>query len=209
MLAKPAEQTPLIAAHAVRLFHRAGVPREVLQLLPGQGGTVGCCPGRRSARVRGVVFTGSTEVAQLINRTLAEKGGDTVLIAETGGQNALIVDSTALTEQVVGDVLASAFDSAGQRCSALRVLYLQADIADKTIAMLKGGMDELAVGNPAQLATDIGPVIDRRGAGGPAGAHRADGEGREVGAPDARSRTVPPAPSCRRPCWRSGQSRRS
>jgi RHH-type proline utilization regulon transcriptional repressor/proline dehydrogenase/delta 1-pyrroline-5-carboxylate dehydrogenase len=159
VLAKPAEQTPLIAAQAVRLFHRAGIPPEVLQLLPGRGETVGAVLVA-DPRVKGVVFTGSTEVAQIINRTLAKRGGDISLIAETGGQNAMIVDSSALTEQVVADVLISAFDSAGQRCSALRVLYLQEEIADRTIAMLKGGMDELAVGNPAGLATDIGPVID-------------------------------------------------
>ena len=164
VLAKPAEQTPLIAAEAVRLFHRAGVPTDALQLLPGNGATVGAALVA-DPRVQGVVFTGSTEVAQIINRTLAERGGDTVLIAETGGQNAMIVDSTALTEQVVGDVLASAFDSAGQRCSALRVLYLQEDVAERTIAMLKGGMDELDVGDPAQLATDIGPVIDAEAQG--------------------------------------------
>ena len=165
VLAKPAEQTPLIAAHAVRLMHRAGVPRDVLQLLPGPGDSVGAALVA-DPRVQGVVFTGSTEVARIINRTLAERGGEPVLIAETGGQNALVVDSTALTEQVVGDVLASAFDSAGQRCSALRVLYLQEDIAERTIAMLKGGMDELRVGNPADLATDIGPVIDAEARGG-------------------------------------------
>ncbi len=160
VLAKPAEQTSLIAAYAVRLFHRAGIPSDVLQLLPGRGETVGAALVA-DPRVKGVVFTGSTEVALIINRTLAKKGGDVTLIAETGGQNALIVDSTALTEQVVADVMTSAFDSAGQRCSALRVLYLQDDIADRTIAMLKGAMDELAVGNPAKLATDVGPVIDR------------------------------------------------
>ncbi len=159
VLAKPAEQTPLIAAAAVRLFHRAGIPADVLQLLPGDGAVVGAAL-TADPRVQGVVFTGSTEVALLINRTLASRGGDVVLIAETGGQNAMIVDSTALTEQVVGDVLASAFDSAGQRCSALRVLYLQEDVADRTIAMLKGAMDELAVGDPSRLATDVGPVID-------------------------------------------------
>ncbi|MFL5333097.1 MAG: trifunctional transcriptional regulator/proline dehydrogenase/L-glutamate gamma-semialdehyde dehydrogenase [Geminicoccaceae bacterium] len=159
VLAKPAEQTPLIAAAAVRLFHRAGIPEDVLQLLPGDGASVGAVLVA-DPRVHGVVFTGSTEVALLINRTLAERGGDVVLIAETGGQNAMIVDSTALTEQVVGDVLASAFDSAGQRCSALRVLYLQGDVADRTIAMLKGAMDELAVGDPSRLSTDVGPVID-------------------------------------------------
>ena len=160
VLAKPAEQTPLIAAAAVRLFHAAGVPADVLQLLPGDGATVGAALVA-DPRVQGIVFTGSTEVALLINRTLAERGGDTVLIAETGGQNAMIVDSTALTEQVVGDVLASAFDSAGQRCSALRVLYVQEDVAERTIHMLIGAMDELAVGDPSKLATDIGPVIDK------------------------------------------------
>ncbi len=165
VLAKPAEQTPLIATAAVRLFHRAGVPEGVLQLLPGNGATVGATLVA-DPRVQGVVFTGSTEVALLINRKLAERGGDTVLIAETGGQNAMIVDSTALTEQVVGDVLASAFDSAGQRCSALRVLYLQEDVAERTIEMIKGAMDELAVGDPSRLATDVGPVIDAEAQGG-------------------------------------------
>ncbi len=163
VLAKPAEQTPLIAFRAVQLFHDAGVPAGVLQLLPGRGETVGAAL-TRDARVKAVIFTGSTEVAQLINRVLAERsareGCDIPLIAETGGQNALIVDSSALPEQVVQDVLSSAFDSAGQRCSALRVLFLQEDIADKTIKMLKGAMQELRVGVPDRLATDIGPVID-------------------------------------------------
>jgi RHH-type proline utilization regulon transcriptional repressor/proline dehydrogenase/delta 1-pyrroline-5-carboxylate dehydrogenase len=163
VLAKPAEQTPLIAYRAVQLFHEAGVPKGALQLLPGRGETVGAAL-TQDARVKGVIFTGSTEVAQLINRTLAERalqeGNDIPLIAETGGQNALIVDSSALPEQVVQDVLSSAFDSAGQRCSALRVLFLQEDIADKTINMLKGAMQELRVGVPDRLATDIGPVID-------------------------------------------------
>jgi RHH-type proline utilization regulon transcriptional repressor/proline dehydrogenase/delta 1-pyrroline-5-carboxylate dehydrogenase len=164
VLAKPAEQTPLIAHRAVQLFHEAGVPAGALQLLPGRGETVGAAL-TADPRVKGVIFTGSTEVAQLINRTLAkraaEEGCDIPLIAETGGQNALIVDSSALPEQVVQDVLSSAFDSAGQRCSALRVLFLQEDIADKTIKMLKGAMQELRVGVPDRLATDIGPVIDR------------------------------------------------
>lgn len=164
VLAKPAEQTPLIAWRAVQLFHEAGVPAGALQLLPGRGETVGAAL-TSDARVKAVIFTGSTEVAQLINRTLAERaqreGYDIPLIAETGGQNALIVDSSALPEQVVQDVLSSAFDSAGQRCSALRVLFLQEDIADKTIKMLKGAMQELRVGVPDRLATDIGPVIDR------------------------------------------------
>jgi RHH-type proline utilization regulon transcriptional repressor/proline dehydrogenase/delta 1-pyrroline-5-carboxylate dehydrogenase len=163
VLAKPAEQTPLIAHRAVQLFHDAGVPAGALQLLPGRGETVGAAL-TADPRVKGVIFTGSTEVAQLINRTLAERssreGCDIPLIAETGGQNALIVDSSALPEQVVQDVLSSAFDSAGQRCSALRVLFLQQDIADKTIKMLKGAMQELRVGVPDRLSTDIGPVID-------------------------------------------------
>jgi len=163
VLAKPAEQTPLIAHRAVELFIEAGTPRAALQLLPGRGEVVGAAL-TSDARVKGVIFTGSTEVAQLINRTLAaraeQEGIDIPLVAETGGQNALIVDSSALPEQVVQDVLSSAFDSAGQRCSALRVLFLQEDIADKTITMLKGAMQELRVGSPDRLATDIGPVID-------------------------------------------------
>lgn len=163
VLAKPAEQTPLIAHRAVQLLHEAGIPRGALQLLPGRGEVVGA-KLTADARVRGVIFTGSTEVAQLINRTLAQRAvkesHDIPLIAETGGQNAMIVDSSALPEQVVQDVISSAFDSAGQRCSALRVLCLQADIADKTVKMLKGAMQELRIGNPDRLATDIGPVID-------------------------------------------------
>jgi len=163
VLAKPAEQTPLIAHRAVELFLEAGTPRAALQLLPGRGEVVGAALTADS-RIKGVIFTGSTEVAQLINRTLAKRaeqeGIDIPLVAETGGQNALIVDSSALPEQVVQDVLSSAFDSAGQRCSALRVLFLQEDIADKTIKMLKGAMQELRVGSPDRLATDIGPVID-------------------------------------------------
>ena len=163
VLAKPAEQTPLIALRAVQLLHEAGVTRGALQLLPGTGETVGARL-TADARVRGVIFTGSTEVAQLINRTLAkralEEGHEIPLIAETGGQNAMIVDSSALPEQVVQDVITSAFDSAGQRCSALRVLCLQDDIADKTLKMLRGAMRELRIGNPDRLGTDIGPVID-------------------------------------------------
>ncbi len=159
VLAKPAEQTPLIAAHAVRLFHEAGLPAAALQLLPGRGEDVGAALVA-DARVRGVMFTGSTEVACGINRVLASRGEDVPLIAETGGQNAMIVDSTALPEQVVADVLASAFDSAGQRCSALRVLCLQDDVADHLLTMLKGAMRELAVGSTVDVRADIGPVID-------------------------------------------------
>ena len=160
VVAKPAEQTPLTAALAVRILHQAGIPEDVLHLLPGDGAAVG---GRLVAdpRVAGVAFTGSTETARLINRTLAGRDGPIVpLIAETGGQNAMIVDSTALPEQVVQDVITSSFQSAGQRCSALRVLFLQDDVADKMVHMLKGAMAELAVADPAYLSTDIGPVID-------------------------------------------------
>ncbi|WMW80997.1 trifunctional transcriptional regulator/proline dehydrogenase/L-glutamate gamma-semialdehyde dehydrogenase [Undibacterium cyanobacteriorum] len=163
VLAKPAEQTPLIAHRAIKLMHEAGVPVGALQFLPGTGEVVGAQLVSDS-RVKGVIFTGSTEVAQIINRTLAKRsvaeGHEIPLIAETGGQNAMIVDSSALPEQVVNDVLTSAFDSAGQRCSALRVLCLQEDIADKTLEMLRGAMQELRVGIPDRLATDIGPVID-------------------------------------------------
>ena len=160
VIAKPAEQTPLIAAAAVRLLHRAGVPGDVLHLLPGDGPTVGG-PLVADRRVAGVAFTGSTETARLINQTLAKREGPIVpLIAETGGQNAMIVDSTALPEQVVQDVLISSFQSAGQRCSALRVLYLQQDVADRMLEMLAGAMDELRIGDPSLLATDVGPVID-------------------------------------------------
>jgi len=163
VLAKPAEQTPLIAFRAVELLHEAGIPRAALQFLPGRGEVVGAAL-TADARVKGVIFTGSTEVAQLINRTLAKRAAlehcDIPLIAETGGQNAMIVDSSALPEQVVQDAISSAFDSAGQRCSALRVLFLQEDIADKTLHMLKGAMQELNVGSPDRLVTDIGPVID-------------------------------------------------
>lgn len=160
VLAKPAEQTPLIAFRVVQLLQEAGVPEDVLHYLPGDGPRVGA-PLVADPRVAGVVFTGSGEVAQSINRTLAAKAGPIVpLIAETGGQNAMIVDSSALPEQVVGDVLTSAFQSAGQRCSALRVLYVQDDIADRVIEMLAGAMDELRIGDPAFLGTDVGPVID-------------------------------------------------
>ncbi|GGP24905.1 trifunctional transcriptional regulator/proline dehydrogenase/L-glutamate gamma-semialdehyde dehydrogenase [Silvimonas amylolytica] len=163
VLAKPAEQTPLIAAQAVQILHEAGVPVGAVQLLPGLGETVGAALVN-DARTRGVMFTGSTQVARLLQRSLAGRlstnGAPIPLIAETGGQNAMIVDSSALTEQVVADVLASAFDSAGQRCSALRVLCLQDDIADRVLEMLKGGMQELIVGNPDRLSTDVGPVID-------------------------------------------------
>jgi RHH-type proline utilization regulon transcriptional repressor/proline dehydrogenase/delta 1-pyrroline-5-carboxylate dehydrogenase len=163
VLAKPAEQTPLIAAQAVRILREAGVPAGAVQLLPGNGETVGAALVA-DPRTRAVMFTGSTDVARLINKTLSERldpdGRPIPLIAETGGQNAMIVDSSALAEQVVADVLQSSFDSAGQRCSALRVLCLQDDVADRTLAMLTGAMQQLAVGNPDRLSTDVGPVID-------------------------------------------------
>ncbi|WP_196259737.1 trifunctional transcriptional regulator/proline dehydrogenase/L-glutamate gamma-semialdehyde dehydrogenase [Pelagibacterium limicola] len=161
VVAKPAEETPLIAQEAVRLLHEAGIPDDVLQFVPGNGKFGAALVGHPATC--GVMFTGSTEVARLIQQQLAERtlqdGSPVPLIAETGGQNALVVDSSALTEQVVLDVLASAFDSAGQRCSALRLLCLQEECADRTLAMLKGAMAELAVGNPGRLATDVGPVI--------------------------------------------------
>ena len=163
VLAKPAEQTSVIAWRATQLLQTAGIPRAALQLLPGPGETIGA-QLIADHRVRGVIFTGSTDVALLINRSLAARAvteqAEVALIAETGGQNAMIVDSSALLEQVVQDAISSAFDSAGQRCSALRILCLQDDIADRTLAMLKGAMQQLAVGNPACLSTDIGPVID-------------------------------------------------
>ena len=160
VLAKPAEQTPMIAYEAVKLLHQAGVPGEVLHLLPGDGPTIGNVL-LSDPRLGGVAFTGSTETARLINRKLAERDGPIVpLIAETGGQNAMIVDSSALPEQVTRDVLISSFQSAGQRCSALRVLFVQEDIADKQIEMIKGAMEELSVDDPQFLSSDIGPVID-------------------------------------------------
>jgi RHH-type proline utilization regulon transcriptional repressor/proline dehydrogenase/delta 1-pyrroline-5-carboxylate dehydrogenase len=160
VLAKPAEQTPLIAAASVRLFLESGVPGNVLHLLPGDGARIGKAV-MADPRLAGVAFTGSTETAAIINRTLAARDGPLpALIAETGGLNAMIVDSTALPEQVARDVLTSAFDSAGQRCSSLRVLFLQDDIADKMLEQILGAMDELKIGDPFDLATDIGPIID-------------------------------------------------
>ncbi|MDP4002355.1 trifunctional transcriptional regulator/proline dehydrogenase/L-glutamate gamma-semialdehyde dehydrogenase [Methylobacterium sp. NEAU K] len=166
VLAKPAEETPLIAAEAVRALHGAGVPEDALQFLPGAG-EVGAALVE-DPRVQGVMFTGSTAVAKTIQRRLAERlsrdGEPVPLIAETGGQNAMVVDSSALAEQVVADVIASAFDSAGQRCSALRILCLQAEIAERTLRMLKCAMRELDVGDPRRLAADVGPVITREAA---------------------------------------------
>ena len=168
VLAKPAEQTPLIAAEAVRCLWAAGVPHDAVQLLPGEGAVIGAALVQ-DPRIQGVLFTGSTEVARHLQAGTAGRvhgaGGAIPLIAETGGQNAMIVDSSALAEQVVADVLASAFDSAGQRCSALRVLCVQDDVADRVLAMLLGAMAELRVGDPARLCTDVGPVIDEQARG--------------------------------------------
>ena len=161
VLAKPAEQTPVVAAIAVRLMIEAGVPASALQLLPGQGGTVGAAL-TSDKRIAGVVFTGSTDTALIIRKSMAKHMSPSApLIAETGGLNAMIVDSTALPEQAVRDVVASAFQSAGQRCSALRCLYIQEDVAPHVIDMIKGAMDELVVGDPWSLNTDVGPVIDQ------------------------------------------------
>jgi RHH-type proline utilization regulon transcriptional repressor/proline dehydrogenase/delta 1-pyrroline-5-carboxylate dehydrogenase len=160
VIAKPAGQTPLIAALAIELMHRAGIPKDIVQLAPGSGRVVG---GTLTAHplLSGVVFTGSTETARMINRTLAERDGPIIpFVAETGGQNAMIVDSSALPEQVTRDVISSAFQSAGQRCSALRILFVQEDVADGMIRMIAGAMETLKVGDPSDLATDVGPVID-------------------------------------------------
>ena len=175
VVAKPAEQTPLIAAEAVRLLHEAGVPASALHLLPGDG-AIGAALAAHPD-IAGVVFTGSTEVARSINRTLAAKDGPIVpLIAETGGINAMIVDATALPEQVADDVVTSAFRSAGQRCSALRLLFVQDDVADRMIEMISGAARELEIGDPRDPATHIGPVIDARGEAAAGDAYRADEE---------------------------------
>jgi RHH-type proline utilization regulon transcriptional repressor/proline dehydrogenase/delta 1-pyrroline-5-carboxylate dehydrogenase len=187
VLAKPAEETPLIAAEAIRILHEAGVPNDVVQLVPGAGAVGAALVG--APETAGVIFTGSTEVARLIQKQLAGRlsadGKPLPLIAETGGQNAMIVDSSALTEQVVADVMSSAFDSAGQRCSALRLLCLQDDIADRTLTMLKGGMQQLVVGSTDRLAVDIGPVIT---------AEARDGIDRHIAAMRAAGHTVDQLP---------------
>ncbi len=165
VLAKPAEQTSLIALRTIELMKSVGLPEGVVQAVIARGSQVGrvIIPDER---IQTVMFTGSTETGTVISQTLAERGGDQVpLIAETGGQNCMVVDSTALPEQVVDDVISSGFQSAGQRCSALRVLFLQEDIADNVITMLKGALAELHVGNPEYLSTDVGPVIDQKALG--------------------------------------------
>jgi len=162
VVAKPAEQTSLIALRTIELMRKSGLPEGVVEPVIARGSKVGqtIVP---DLRIQAIMFTGSTETGSWISQKLAERGGDPVpLIAETGGQNCMIVDSTALPEQVVDDVIASGFQSAGQRCSALRVLFLQEDVADKVITMIKGAMQELHVGDPAYLSTDVGPVIDKK-----------------------------------------------
>jgi len=183
VLAKPAEQTPLIAAEGIHALWVAGVPRTAVQLLPGDGAV-----GARlvaDARVQGVMFTGSTEVARMLQSQLVGRvtttGAAVPLIAETGGQNAMIVDSSALVEQVIADVLNSAFDSAGQRCSALRILCVQDDAAERVLDMLLGAMTQLRVGDPARLASDVGPVID---------IEAKDGIERHIAAMQAKGRRV-------------------
>ncbi len=164
--AKPAEQTPLVAWAAVKLLHQAGVPPQVLQFLPGDGARIGAVLLQHNA-LAGVAFTGSNETARIINRSLANRDGTIpILIAETGGMNAMIVDSSALPEQAVRDVVASAFDSAGQRCSAARILFVQRDIAPHVTEMLRGALQELRIGDPLDYGTDIGPVIDEEARGG-------------------------------------------
>ena len=160
VLAKPAEQTPLIAQAVVQMMHEAGIPADVVQLLCGDGATVGAAL-TKDARINGVVFTGSSFTAKLIQKNMAQHlAPDAMFIAETGGLNAMIADSSALPEQVVRDVMASSFQSAGQRCSALRILYVQEDVAEHVVEMISGAMDLLKVGNPRDLSTDVGPVID-------------------------------------------------
>ncbi|MFN4156317.1 MAG: bifunctional proline dehydrogenase/L-glutamate gamma-semialdehyde dehydrogenase PutA [Paracoccaceae bacterium] len=194
VLAKPAEQTPLIAAFAVALMHKAGVPVTALQLLPGDG-AVGAML-TRDPRVAGVAFTGGTDTALKIRASMAAHlAPGAPLIAETGGLNAMVVDSTALPEQAVRDILASSFQSAGQRCSALRCLYVQEDIADTVLEMLFGAMDDLALGDPWDLATDVGPVIDAEAQAGIAEyLAKARAEGRvlkEMKAPQGGTFTAP------------------
>jgi RHH-type proline utilization regulon transcriptional repressor/proline dehydrogenase/delta 1-pyrroline-5-carboxylate dehydrogenase len=160
VVAKPAEQTPLTAAYATGLLLQAGVPPAALQFVPGEGGEVGAAL-TRDPRLAGVVFTGSTDTARIIERSMAARPGAIgTLIAETGGLNVMLADSSALAEQLVLDVVQSGFNSAGQRCSALRILLVQEEIADRVQELLAGCMDEIAVGDPARLSTDVGPVID-------------------------------------------------
>ena len=164
VVAKPAESTPLVAVAMVSLLHEAGIPADVLHCLPMEGRPFGDVALEHPA-LAGVVFTGSTATGQWLNRALASRDGPILpLIAETGGLNAMVVDSTALPEKAVDDIIGSAFQSAGQRCSALRLLFVQEDVADRILGLLAGAMDELVVGDPARPETDIGPVISARSA---------------------------------------------
>ncbi len=175
-IAKPAEQTPLIGACAIALMHMAGIPEDVVQIVPGDGRAGAALTAH--PLIAGVAFTGSTDTARAINRSLANRDGPIVpLIAETGGQNAMIVDSSALPEQVTRDVVASSFQSAGQRCSALRVLFVQDDVADGMLEMIAGAMKALIMGDPSNIETDVGPVIDAE-AKAALDAHLADLEGK-------------------------------
>ncbi|MDQ1237498.1 MAG: trifunctional transcriptional regulator/proline dehydrogenase dehydrogenase/L-glutamate gamma-semialdehyde [Wigglesworthia glossinidia] len=164
VIAKPAEQTPIVAYEAVKLMLNSGIPKTVLQFLPGSGKVIGEALSKDS-RINGVMFTGSTQVARLLQKNLSSRlnhnKSPIPLIAETGGLNTMIVDSSALTEQVIGDIIISAFDSAGQRCSALRLLCIQDEVADRTLHMLKGAINTYSIGNPDRLGVDIGPVIDK------------------------------------------------
>ena len=188
-IAKPAEQTPLIGALAIELMHKAGIPRDLVQIVPGDG-KVGAALTAHPL-IAGVAFTGSTDTARAINRGLADRPGAIIpLIAETGGQNVMIVDSSALPEQVTRDVIASSFQSAGQRCSALRVLFVQDDVADTMLAMIAGAMKALGIGDPRLLTTDVGPVIDAE-AKAALDAHLADA--RPARQPCARGSICPPA----------------
>lgn len=162
VIAKPASQTPFTAYRVVKLFHKAGIPGDILHLVPGDGKTIGN-KLITSQSISGVAFTGSTETARSMNLLLASRPGPIIpLIAETGGLNTMIVDSSALPEQVVQDVLTSSFNSAGQRCSALRILFVQDDMADELLKLLCGAAQELVVGNPAHIETDVGPIIDEK-----------------------------------------------
>ncbi|WP_346910248.1 aldehyde dehydrogenase family protein [uncultured Roseibium sp.] len=195
VLAKPAEPSPIIATIAVKLLHQAGVPRSVLQLLPGRGSVIGA-KIVSDPRICGVCFTGSTGTAQMINRSMAKRAApDAPLIAETGGLNAMIVDSTALPEQAIRDIVNSAFRSAGQRCSALRILFLQEDVAPAFLDMLYGAMDELVLGNPWDYGTDIGPVITETARQGDRGTYRNG----QIGRPAAQTAEAPQGGHVRRP----------
>ena len=203
VVAKPAEQTPLTAAYATGLLLQAGVPPEALQFVPGDGAEVGGAL-TRDPRLAGVVFTGSTDTARLIERSMAARPGAIgTLIAETGGLNVMLADSSALAEQLVLDTVHSGFNSAGQRCSALRVLLVQEEIAPRVKTLLAGCMDELVLGDPARLGTDVGPGHRRRRAGDARETRRPDRQGRELESSRAGLPRMRAAVSSRRWPWRS------